>query len=309
MINIADKHKFDIPILLIMFNRVEETLQVLDKILLINPIKLYIACDGARPSKPSESKVVENLRFVVKKKLEGRQNVKYLFSSQNLGLRFAPVKAIDWFFKNEKQGIILEDDCVPGESFFRFTREMLIRYEKDPRISMISGENRFYKLIDFKNKYSCSPIAYVWGWATWRQVWQQYEVDLSNHDFNIANRVFTSVKSRRFWKNVFKVEASGKLNTWDFQLSHLLMRTKTFCILPPSNLVTNIGFNQNSTNTKKENSFSKSLRAEFYSPPYIGEIKVYPEVIDILENNYYLDFMTFKRFVSFILRKIRSLLN
>ena len=303
------KKKFDIPILLIIFNRLEETNQVLDKILLINPEKLYIACDGPRPSKSGEAEIVANLRINIKKKLEHHHNVKYLFSSKNLGVKLAPVKAINWFFENEKQGIILEDDCVPGESFFNFTREMLIRHQEDHRVSMITGENRYSELIDFKKKYSCAPIAHVWGWASWRRVWQQYEVDLSGHNFNVANRIFTSKKGKRFWRNVFKVVTSGKLNAWDFQLSHLLLRTETYCILPPKNLITNIGFNQKSTNTKKSDNFSKSIRSELYSPPFIGEIRVHPGVIDIIENNYYLDFFSFRRLVSFIIRKIISLLK
>jgi hypothetical protein len=309
MCKYSNKKKFDIPILLIGFNRPQEMNQVLDKILLINPSKLYISCDGPRQSKSDETEIVKNLQINIKKKLKYRKGIKYLFSSKNLGIKFGPVKALNWFFKYEKRGIILEDDCVPGKSFFNFTREMLIRYQNDKRVSMISGENRYSKLIDFKKKYSCSPIAHVWGWASWRRVWHQYEVDLSGHDFNIANRFFTSEKSKRFWRNAFKAIVAGKLNTWAFQLSHLLMRTRTYCIVPSKNLVTNIGFKQNATNTKKSNNFSKSIKSELYSPPYNGEIKMNPELIDILENLYYLNFFSFKRLSNFTIRKIKSILK
>ena len=44
--------------------------------------------------------------------------VKTLFRDKNLGCKYAVSSAIDWFFENEEMGIILEDDCLPSQSFF-----------------------------------------------------------------------------------------------------------------------------------------------------------------------------------------------
>ena len=40
-----------------------------------------------------------------------------------------------------EEGIVLEDDCLPHPSFFRFCEELLERYREDERIAMVSGDN------------------------------------------------------------------------------------------------------------------------------------------------------------------------
>ena len=39
-------------------------------------------------------------------------------------------QAIKWFFKNEKEGIILEDDTLPSKSFFIFCEKLLLKMTK-----------------------------------------------------------------------------------------------------------------------------------------------------------------------------------
>ena len=42
------------------------------------------------------------------------------YNIKNLGCRNSVRKGIDWFFKYNYFGIILEDDCLPNKSFFEF---------------------------------------------------------------------------------------------------------------------------------------------------------------------------------------------
>jgi hypothetical protein len=43
--------------------------------------------------------------------------------------------AISWFFEQEPEGIVLEDDCVPHASFFPFCAELLKHYRDENRVS------------------------------------------------------------------------------------------------------------------------------------------------------------------------------
>lgn len=70
-------------------------------------------------------------------------------------------------FENEEMGIILEDDCLPSQSFFWFCEELLERYKDDERIGHIGGCN-FQKRIKRGNvDYYFSIYNYIWGWASW----------------------------------------------------------------------------------------------------------------------------------------------
>ena len=39
--------------------------------------------------------------------------------------------AIGWFFEQEAEGIILEDDCLPAPAFFNFCDNLLEKYRND----------------------------------------------------------------------------------------------------------------------------------------------------------------------------------
>ena len=89
--------------------------------------------------------------------------VKNLFfkAKKNLGSRDNPIKGINWLFSLEKKGIILEDDCIPDKSFFKYCEELLGKYENDKNISMISGRNNLEKT-DVKSSYYFT-FGNTWG--------------------------------------------------------------------------------------------------------------------------------------------------
>ena len=83
-----------------------------------------------------------------------------MFRKKNIGCGPGVKTAIDWFFKYEKMGIILEDDTIPCNSFFQFCDYALIKYERDNRIMMVSGTNYFGEKIS-SNKYFFSKFRLI----------------------------------------------------------------------------------------------------------------------------------------------------
>jgi hypothetical protein len=170
--------------------------------------------------------------------------VKTLFREKNLGCRVAVSSAIDWFFENEEEGIILEDDCLPHPDFFRFCQELLDYYRDDERVMHIGGSNFQLGKKRAEASYYYSSYAHIWGWASWRRAWQYYDVDLNNLDKQVIAEMFhdKSVSSR--WLDILtrvKKKSSG-FNTWDFQWNYALWAQNGLSIVPNVNLVSNIGF-------------------------------------------------------------------
>ena len=50
------------------------------------------------------------------------------FCNSNKGCKYAVSSAIDWFFDNETEGIILEDDCIPNIEFLIYCSALLKKY-------------------------------------------------------------------------------------------------------------------------------------------------------------------------------------
>ena len=65
-----------------------------------------------------------------------------------------------------KEIIVLEDDDVPSVSFFTFCKEMLDKYEQDPRITMIAGFNNEEITPGVPYDYFFASTFSIWGWAS-----------------------------------------------------------------------------------------------------------------------------------------------
>ena len=96
------------------------------------------------------------------------------FQEKNIGLRNACIAGIDFLFKNEKKGIILEDSMLPTKNFFEFCDTLLVKYKENKKVSLISGWNPIseYKIGE---SYTFSEHPKIWGWATWKRSWNLYE--------------------------------------------------------------------------------------------------------------------------------------
>ena len=128
------------PVLLLNFNRPDLTRGLIENLKLIRPSKIYFAIDGPREGRDDDKKncsLVDEMRAFI----DWDCDVKLSKNKENLGLRRNVKLNIDWFFKENETGIILEDDVRFGTDFFRYCNHVLYNYSDDQRIGVISGNN------------------------------------------------------------------------------------------------------------------------------------------------------------------------
>ncbi|WP_290944906.1 methyltransferase FkbM [Helicobacter sp.] len=254
-------------ILLLFFNRLDTTLTTLEQIAKARPKKLYLAADGGRNT--IEKRQIATIRASVLEHITWECEICTRFLDTNLGCKIAVSSAISWFFSHEKQGIILEDDCLPTLSFFRFCDELLERYAKQENIFMISGwsaldfakntsVNTLSPKAQLQEDYFFSKYPHIWGWASWARAWQKYQLEFSDFEaeFSLLDN-FYSVRERRYWYKIFKSYSQGKIDTWDYPLVHSIWKHKGLCIYPKNNMIANIGFNRSdATHTTGDSKFA-----------------------------------------------------
>lgn len=243
-------------ILFIVFNRLDTTKKVFAEIRKAKPPRLYIASDGARKAVVNEQEVVESVRKYVETHIDWDCKLLTLYRTKNLGCGKAVSSAISWFFKNEKDGIILEDDCLPNQSFFNYCEVLLDRYRDNKQVYHISGD-QFVK--DYKSKYSYyfAKIQHCWGWASWSDRWADYQYDLNKIPDNVIQKFSKSREIQNYWSNILTMMRLGKIDTWDYQWVFSIVNRNGLCINPSSNLVSNIGFGNKSTHTSdKDNPYA-----------------------------------------------------
>jgi hypothetical protein len=231
---------------------------------------LYLAADGARATRPGEARLCEQARRVVAT-IDWPCDVKTLFRERNLGCKQAVSQAIDWFFDQEEEGIILEDDCVPDQSFFRFCDELLEHYRHNDRVALISGDNFQFGRRYGDSSYYFSRYVHIWGWASWRRTWRYYDRNASAWpEFGKRRGLEQVLGSRRreirYWRRVFDAVHAGKIDTWDYQLNLAVWSRNMITILPQLNLVENIGFAPDATRTTGDSKFANLASQEMEFP-------------------------------------------
>lgn len=249
------QNEFNTPILFLIFNRPDAAKEVFEMIKKIKPKKLFLASDGQRSD--IEAETVISIRKMVEGSIDWECELKVLYREKNLGCKKAVSEAVDWFFDQVEEGIILEDDCLPNQSFFWFCQDLLEKYRNDNRIMHIGGANFQHGIKRGSGSYYFSKFSHIWGWATWRRAWKLYDVDMKSYpEFikdNIVDQLWSKKYMRRFWIKAFDSVYTGKLDTWDFQWTYAVFANGGLSVVPNENLVTNIGFGVNATHTKGKN--------------------------------------------------------
>jgi hypothetical protein len=251
------------PILFLIFNRPDVTRQVFRTIQDQKPTHLYVAADGPRPHKSGESQLCAETREVIEQ-VDWDCEVRKLYRDENLGCGRAVNEAISWFFQQESEGIILEDDCLPDGSFYPFCREMLERYRDNAKVGSVSGNNFLPPGMRAAAPYGFSNYAQIWGWATWARFWKSYDFELSGDEEQweeIIKRVNPIEYHARYWMEVFRAMKSGLLDTWDYQVIFSAWKNGFVHIYPSRNLISNLGYGEAATHTNFESPLA-GLKAE-----------------------------------------------
>ena len=237
------------PVLIIGFNRPNSTQQVFDAVRIAQPDKLYYAVDGPRLSNDSDEEKVHFVREIVKQ-VDWPCEVHTLFRKENVGCGFGPADAISWAFEDEDSLIVLEDDCIPSQSFFRFCNQMLWRYKDDKRVNIISGRSQHAgSHFFYEQDYVFTHYAHTWGWATWKRVWKEFDIYMKDVPswlaqggaLNVLPTKKMAIRSNRHIKKIYNNIEKEVLHSWDSQWSYARLKTGGLGIVPCQNLIHNIG--------------------------------------------------------------------
>lgn len=245
-------YTFRTPIAFIIFNRPDTTAQVFSEIAKVRPPKLLVVGDGPRVSRPGEAENVAATRAIIEQ-VDWPCEVLTNFADVNLGCKRRVSSGINWIFEQVEEAIILEDDCLPHPSFFRFCQEMLERYRDDERVAMVSGDNFLFDRVPMSESYYFSRYLHIWGWASWRRAWKDYDVEIRDWPYvQRSGLIKYSIRHRgeqAYWRQAFKEVYQGRLDTWDYQWVLSSWIQNRLAIMPSVNLISNIGFGPRATHT------------------------------------------------------------
>jgi len=238
-----------VPVAFFFFNRPELTRYSFERVRAYQPDRLLLISDGARNS--AEEQIVSTCRELVAQ-IDWPCEVSRDYASRNLGCRERLSTGLRWVFEQVEAAAILEDDCLAHPDFFRFCHAALHRYRTDERVMHVSGST-FIRPPDCHASAWFSRHSDIWGWATWRRAFKQYDVRMRDWRWRRHwpgwSWLGDTALERRYWRRCFEKIWRGEIDTWDYQWHYAVMRRSGLSVVPRVNLITNAGHGPEATHT------------------------------------------------------------
>ncbi len=243
-LEIKKKMMQKVPILVVAFNRADDVSKAMEAIRAYQPEELYLACDGPRANKINDIEAVKATQSAMLDVIDWPCNVHTLFREHNLGCAHAVYEAISWFFVHEEYGVIIEDDIIVSQDFFKLCEDLLPRYSNQDVIMEISAQNHSMRK-DIPNTYVYAQCYHCWGWATWRRAWQRMDMSMSAAKdisiFYLSKRLglFRGAMMYYYFKSALRTLET--FNSWATRWYLSILNDDGLVLCPGVNLAINIG--------------------------------------------------------------------
>ena len=265
------------PIAFLVFNRPECTARTFAAIREARPPRLLIIADGPRETHPHDVEKCMAVRALIDQGVDWPCIVERNYAPGNLGCAKRVAGGLTWAFERAEQLVVVEDDCLPDNSFFEFCDELLFRYSADTRVGQICGCSRYVSNVDRNTSYIFSRYGPIWGWASWRRAWSTYDLAMATWPRFRAMKgldgVTQSPAEAKFRTSLYdELYTRDSSCTWDFQWGYAKLSQGLLSIIPTQNLITNIGDGADATHPVGRSSFhltSHSMNRPLIHPEFV----------------------------------------
>jgi hypothetical protein len=262
-----------LPVLLIAFNRPTLTKANLQMISKFKPEKLFFSLDGPRKNSV-EDLINVNLCKDLIQDLNWKCKLFTNFSASNFGSGIWPYESINWAFNHVEKLLVIEDDVLISEDFYRESNNLLNQFKEQKNIFAICASNiSDLDALEQSNEIFYSKYFSGWGWATWKDRWEDYYFEINAEPKMGFLKLLSAnngnvIISLYFLFNFYLIKR-GKLQAWDYQINHLLFSSDRFVIKFKKNLSSNLGFGNDATHTK----YLPTIKVNNINGAYGGEIQ------------------------------------
>lgn len=271
----------DFGVLIVGYRRLDNILNLVEAIISSGVKQIFIALDRINDPK-GLTEQIQFLNSIHKLQEEKQIEIHVRHQTENLGAAVSVLTSIDWISESCRYFAVLEDDLVISHNFLKFAYESLRYFENNERILLISGNNYFGSQL---NSIGFTRIPLTWGWATSRKKWEKARPHIlsTKKDFSKSWNPMSNVILKQFLLAGKRRSIQGFIDAWDLPLASYMYENNMLCVLPGSNLVSNIGYDEFALHTKRKSAFHdfqiSSERTELEFPTVIVASKNIERII------------------------------
>lgn len=281
------------PIVMFVYNRADHFTQTYEALAKCPEAKnsiLYIFSDGAKNdnAKPQVEQVRQTAKVFAK-----RHNFLEMIISEsveNQGLAKSVINGVTKVIDKHGSVIVVEDDCVPSPFFLSFMNRALQFYKDDSRVGSIAG---YAPPIVFPETYQSDVFAAYrscsWGWATWKEVWDQVDWNLTymqdfyqNPEMIKKLNSFGNDRFMRLYRN-----AVSNANSWSVKFGAHHIKNNLLTIYPRYSYISNIGCDETGVHSKSADAEKMRVDLNKSIPkPTLEKVTVNPIIQKFFKKHY-----------------------
>jgi hypothetical protein len=233
------------PIVLFVYNRpdhLQKTVDALQQNYLAKESEIFVFGEKSSFFDSNRERVREIVRNI-----DGFKKIEFLEREEHYGLDRAIIDGVAEVLETYGKVIVLEDDIVTSHAFLKFMNDALDFYEQEMNVFEVSGYNYPPSLMRIPKQYPhdiyFAPRNGSWGWATWKNRWEQCDWDLRGYDDFIKNKEARKKFNKAgsdLTPAIISI-ASGRSCAWDYRWTFTMFCKNAVSVYPVKSFVNNIG--------------------------------------------------------------------
>lgn len=237
------------PIALFAYHRpqhVKETVKALLRNDLASKSTLYCFVDG--PKNERDVLAVQEVKTYLQN-LQGFAQIHHRFKEQNQGLATSIIQGVSEVLEQYPQVIVMEDDLISAADYLNFMNEGLSYYQGQPQIRSISGFSPIQMPSNYAESVYFSPRPFSWGWATWRDAWQEVDWEIKDFKSFLHNASARQAFNRGGddLSTMLTKQMLGKIDSWAIRWAYHHYKTEAYSVCPAISKIQNIGLDGSGT--------------------------------------------------------------
>lgn len=265
------------PIVLFVYNRPLHTERILESLkqnFMADESLLYIMADGAKKDASHEDKQsIAEVRAIIKRELWCKEVI-IDEKETNQGLANSVIATVTALLEKHGKLIILEDDLVLSKYALHYFNTSLTRFETDKRINCIHGYSFPAK---YKADYFFMKGADCWGWATWKDRWEEFNADgatlVKEIEAKNLRHEFDFFGTYGFF-HMLKEQVQGKNDSWAIRWYASSFLKNKLTLYPKVPFTINEGNDGSGYHTKGNSEIYRNALAGDFEPAKLLDLEV-----------------------------------
>jgi hypothetical protein len=220
---------------------------------------LYVYSDAAKCLEDQEA--ISHVRAYIQS-IDGFKTITIYESKSNKGLASSIIEGVSQVLEVHQTVIVLEDDLVTSSNFLTFMNSALIAYYENQKVFSVSGYGLKVAIPqNYEYDVYFTPRGMSWGWATWKDRWDNVDWDVKDFkEFQVNKKEKSKFAIGGTDLNaMLKKQIDGKIDSWAIRWYYNQSKNNQLTVFPLESKVINLGFDDMATHTNAYNRYDVSF--------------------------------------------------